>query len=74
MAVNVIRESDVYAMVNLMGHFVREDVLMSQMDIKAMTAESMIITVTTLGIGMNNFGALVKEHAILAMVLHSNAR
>ena len=74
MAVNVIRESDVYAMVNLMGHFVREDVLMSQMDIKAMTAESMIITVTTLGIGMNNFGALVKEHVILAMVLHSNAR
>ena len=74
MAVNVIRESDVYAMVNLMGHFVREDVLMSQMDIKAMTAESMIITVTTLGIGMINFGALVKEHVILAMVLHSNAR
>ena len=74
MAVNVIRESDVYAMVNLMGHFVREDVLMSQMDIKAMTAEIMIITVTTLGIGMNNFGALVKEHVILVMVLHSNAR
>ena len=74
MAVNVIRESDVYAMVNLMGHFVREDVLMSQMDIKVMTAESMIITVTTLGIGMNDFGALVKEHVILAMVLHSNAR
>ena len=74
MAVNVIRESDVYAMVNLMGHFVREDVLMSQMDIKAMTAESMIITVTTLGIGMNNFGVLVREHVILALVLHSNAR
>ena len=74
MAVNVIRESDVYAMVNLMGHFVREDVLMSQMDIKAMTAESMIITVTTLGIGMNNFGALAGEHVILATVLHSNAR
>ena len=74
MAVNVIRESDVYAMVNLMGHFVREDVLMSQMDIKAMTAESMIITVTTLGIGMNNFGALAGEHVIIATVLHSNAR
>ena len=74
MAVNVIRESDVYAMVNLMGHFVREDVLMSQMDIKAMTAESMIITVTTLGIGMNNFGALAREHVILVMVLHSDAR
>ena len=74
MAVNVIRGSDVYAMVNLMGHFVREDVLMSQMDIKAMTAESMIITVTTLGIGMNNFGALAGEHVILATVLHSNAR
>ena len=74
MAVNVIRESDVYAMVNLMAHFVREDVLMSQMDIKAMTAESMIITVTTLGIGMNNFGVLAREHVILALVLHSNAR
>ena len=47
---------------------------MSQMDIKAMTAESMITTVTTLGIGMNNFGALAREHVILAMVLHSNAR
>ena len=74
MAVNVIRGSDVYAMVNLMGHFVREDVLMSQMDIKAMTAESMIITVTTLGIGTNNFGALAGEHVILATVLHSNAQ
>ena len=74
MAVSVMRESDVHAMVDLMVHFVREDVLMSQMDIKAMTAESMIITVTTLGIGMNNFGVLAREHVILAMVLHSNAR
>ena len=74
MAVNVIWELDVYAMVNLMGHFVREDVLMSQTDIKAMTAKSMIITVTTLGIGMKNFGALAGEHVILATVLHSNAR
>ena len=47
---------------------------MSQMDIKAMTAKSTIITVTTLGIGMNNLGVLAREHVILAMVLHSNAR
>ena len=75
MAVNVIWESVVYAiLMDLKDHFVRKDALMSQTGIKAMIVKSMIITVTTLGIGMNNFGALVKEHVILAMVLHSNAR
>ena len=74
MAVNVIGELDVYVKEDLKDHFVRKDALMSRMGMKAMIVKSMIITVTTLGIGMNNFGALVKEHVILAMVLHSNAR
>ena len=75
MAVNVIGVLAVYAIiVDLKDHFVRKDALMSQTGIKAMIVKSMIITVTTLGIGMNNFGALVKEHVILVMVLHSNAR
>ena len=75
MAVNVIGVLAVYAIiVDLKEHFVRKDVLMSQTGIKAMIVKSMIITVTTLGIGMNNFGFLVREHVILALVLVSNAR
>ena len=75
MAVNVIWELDVYAiLMDLKDHFVRKDALMSRMGIKAMIVKSMIITVTTLGIGMNNFGVLAREHVILALVLHSNAR
>ena len=75
MAVNVIWELDVYAiLMDLKDHFVRKDALMSQTGIKAMIVKSLIITVTTLGIGMKNFGALAREHVILAMVLHSNAR
>ena len=75
MAVNVIWESDVYAvLMDSKDHFVRKDALMSQMGMKAMAVKCMIITATTLGIGMTNFGALVREHVILAMVLHSNAR
>ena len=75
MAVNVIGVLAVYAIiVDLKEHFVRKDVLMSQTGIKAMIVKSMIITVTTLGIGMNNFGVLAREHVILALVLHSNAR
>ena len=75
MAVNVIGVLAVYAIiVDLKEHFVRKDVLMSRMGIKAMIVKSMIITVTTLGIGMNNFGVLAREHVILALVLHSNAR
>ena len=75
MAVNVIWELDVYAiLMDLKDHFVRKDALMSQTGIKAMIVKSMIITVTTLGIGMNNFGVLAREHVILALVLHSNAR
>ena len=70
----MVAELNVYTMVDLMGHFVRKDALMSQTDIKAMTVKSTIITVTTLGIGMNNFGVLAREHVILALVLHSNAR
>ena len=75
MAVNVIGVLAVYAIiVDLKEHFVRKDALMSQTGIKAMIVKSMIITVTTLGIGMNNFGVLVREHVILALVLHSNAQ
>jgi len=74
MAVNVIGELDVYVKEDLKDHFVRKDALMSQMGMKAMAVKSMIITVTTLGIGMNNFGVLVREHVILALVLHFNAR
>ena len=75
MAVNVIGVLAVYAIiVDLKEHFVRKDALMSQTGIKAMIVKSMIITVTTLGIGMNNFGVLAREHVILALVLHSNAR
>ena len=75
MAMNVIWELDVCAIImDLKDYFVRKDALMSQMGMKAMAVKSMIITVTTLGIGMSNFGALVKEHVILAVVLHSNAR
>ena len=74
MAVNVIGELDVYVKEDLKDHFVRKDALMSRMGMKAMIVKSMIITVTTLGIGTNNLGVLAREHAILAMVLHSNAR
>ena len=75
MAVNVIGVLAVYAIiVDLKDHFVRKDALMSQMGMKAMAVKSMIITVTTLGIGMNNFGVLAREHVILALVLHSNAQ
>ena len=75
MAVNVIGVLAVYAIiVDLKEHFVRKDALMSQTGIKAMIVKSIIITVTTLGIGMNNFGVLAREHVILALVLHSNAR
>ena len=75
MTANVIWELDVYAiLMDLKDHFVRKDALMSQAGIKAMIVKSMIITVTTLGIGMNNFGVLAREHAILALVLHSNAQ
>ena len=74
MAVNVIGELDVYAKVDLKDHFVRKDALMSLMGMKVMAVKSMIITVTTLGIGMNNFGVLARERVILALVLHSNAQ
>ena len=74
MAVNVIGELDVYVKEDLKDHFVRKDALMSRMGIKAMIVKSMIITVTTLGIGMNNFGVLARERVILALVLHSNAQ
>ena len=74
MAVNVIGELDVYVKVDSKDHFVRKDALMSRMGMKAMIVKGMIITVTTLGIGMKNFGVLVREHVILALVLHSNAR
>ena len=75
MAVNVIGVLAVYAIiVDLKEHFVRKDALMSRMGMKVMIVKSMIITVTTLGIGMNNFGVLAREHVILAMDLHSNAR
>ena len=75
MAVNVIGVLAVYAIiVDLKDHFVRKDALMSQTGIKAMIVKSMIITVTTPGIGMSNFGVLAREHVILALVLHSNAR
>ena len=75
MAVNVIGVLAVYAIiVDLKDHFVRKDALMSQTGIKAMIVKSMIITVTTLGIGMSNFGVLAREHVIRALVLHSNAR
>ena len=74
MAVNVIGVLAVYAIiVDLKDHFVRKDALMSQTGIEAMIVKSMIITVTTPGIGMNNFGVLAREHVILALVLHSNA-
>ena len=74
MAVNVIGELDVYVKEDLKDHFVRKDALMSRMGMKAMIVKSMIITVTTLGIGMNNFGVLARERVILALVLHSNAQ
>ena len=74
MAMNVIGELDVYVKEDLKDHFVRKDALTSRMGIKAMIVKGMVITVTTLGIGMNNLGVLAREHVILAMVLHSNAR
>ena len=74
MAVNVIGELDVYAKVDLKDHFVRKDALMSRMGMKAMIVKSMIITVTTLGIGMMNFGGFAREHVKPAVVLHFNAR
>ena len=75
MAVNVIRVLAAYAIiVDLKDPFVKKDALMSLMGMKVMIVKSMIITVTTLGIGMNNFGVLVREHVILALVLRFNAR
>ena len=74
MAGNVIRQLDVHVMMDLTDRFVSMDVLMSQMGTRAMTVESMIITVTTPGIGMMNFGGFAREHVKLAVVLHFNAR
>ena len=74
MAGNVIRQVDVHVMMDLTDHFVSMDVLMSQMGTRAMTVESMIITVTTPGIGMMNFGGFAREHVKHAVVLHFNAR
>ena len=74
MAGNVIRQLDVHVMMDLTDRFVSMDVLMSQMGTRAMTVESMIITVTTPGIGMMNFGGFAREHVKPAVVLHFNAR
>ena len=75
MAGNVIRQlQGVHVMMDLTDRFVSMDVLMSQMGTRAMTVESMIITVTTPGIGMMNFGGFAREHVKPAVVLHFNAR
>ena len=71
---NVMRQLDVHVMMDLTDRFVSMDVLMSQMGTRAMTVKSMIITVTTLGIGMMNFGGFAREHVKPAVVLHFNAR